>query len=137
MWWKKQKDKIDNRYIEKNAKKITDEDVAETLQKRKSIEDKIAGNKGLSKYIEIVRQMFNMLNDYRKGNYRKLPWLTVSSLVFILLYILNPVDLIPDFIPIIGYIDDVTILGLGLSLVETDLKNYLQWKADREVLDGE
>lgn len=137
MWWKKQKDKIDDFYIEENATKITDKDLEKTLKKQSAIEDKISGNKGLSKYIEIVKQMFNMLNDYRKGNYRKLPWLTVSSLVFILLYILNPVDLIPDFIPLIGYIDDVTILGLGLSLVETDLKNYLQWKAAQGVLDEE
>lgn len=44
------------------------------------------------------------------------PWYAKACGVFTLLYALSPIDLIPDFIPIIGYLDDLVIVPLGLWL---------------------
>jgi len=38
-------------------------------------------------------------------------------IAIIIAYILSPVDLIPDFIPVIGYLDDLLLLPLGIALV--------------------
>ncbi|MGS7254248.1 DUF1232 domain-containing protein [Pseudomonas sp. SK] len=44
------------------------------------------------------------------------PWLPKWIAVFVVAYALSPIDLIPDFIPVLGYLDDVIILPLGILL---------------------
>ncbi|MGY2172767.1 YkvA family protein [Pseudomonas gingeri] len=44
------------------------------------------------------------------------PWLPKWVSIFVVAYALSPIDLIPDFIPVLGYLDDVIILPLGILL---------------------
>jgi uncharacterized membrane protein YkvA (DUF1232 family) len=44
-------------------------------------------------------------------------WLPKWLAIFVVAYALSPIDLIPDFIPILGYLDDLIILPLGIWLV--------------------
>ncbi|MEA9980020.1 MULTISPECIES: YkvA family protein [unclassified Pseudomonas] len=44
------------------------------------------------------------------------PWLPKWISIFVVAYALSPIDLIPDFIPVLGYLDDVIILPLGIML---------------------
>lgn len=69
-----------------------------------------------------------MLKDVKKGTYPNVPWFTIASIVAALLYILNPLDLVPDFIPGIGYIDDLAVFSIGMGWIETDLHEYLDWR---------
>ncbi len=84
----------------------------------------------LKKYTELAKVMFGMLKDYRKGLYTNVPWFTIAAIAFGFLYVLNPFDLIPDFIPGLGYIDDMAVLTFGLRFIESDLHNYLDWKLE-------
>ena len=45
------------------------------------------------------------------------PFLTKALCVVTVAYALSPIDLIPDFIPVLGYLDDLVIVPLGLMLV--------------------
>jgi len=45
------------------------------------------------------------------------PWYAKVLAVAVAAYALSPIDLIPDFIPVIGYLDDLVILPLGIWLV--------------------
>ncbi|CAN5383556.1 DUF1232 domain-containing protein [soil metagenome] len=45
------------------------------------------------------------------------PWYAKAISLFVVAYALSPIDLIPDFIPILGYLDDLIILPLGIALV--------------------
>lgn len=45
------------------------------------------------------------------------PLLVRILAVFVAAYALSPIDLIPDFIPVIGYLDDLLLIPLGLALV--------------------
>lgn len=45
------------------------------------------------------------------------PWVAKVLGGIVLAYALSPIDLIPDFIPVLGYLDDVLLLPLGLLLV--------------------
>lgn len=124
----KLKEKIDKKYFQSEASKIEEKDVEKTIKNRKKILDKIFHSDNLKKYTEKGKLMFEMLWDYKKGTYRQLPWLTVASIVFSLLYVLNPLDIIPDFIPVIGYLDDLTVFTFGLQFIQKDLDKYLEWK---------
>ena len=50
-------------------------------------------------------------------NHPKTPWTAKVLTVLIIGYALSPIDLIPDFIPIIGLLDDVILLPLGIYVV--------------------
>ena len=54
---------------------------------------------------------------YLASHDRRVPWYAKVLAVAIAAYALSPVDLIPDFIPILGYLDDLIILPLGILLV--------------------
>src|SRR5205823_6830792 len=47
----------------------------------------------------------------------RVPWYAKALAVAVAAYALSPIDLIPDFIPVIGYLDDLVILPLGIWLV--------------------
>jgi uncharacterized membrane protein YkvA (DUF1232 family) len=47
----------------------------------------------------------------------RMPWYAKILAVAVAAYALSPIDLIPDFIPVIGYLDDLIILPLGIWLV--------------------
>ncbi|MGY4311064.1 YkvA family protein [Bradyrhizobium quebecense] len=46
----------------------------------------------------------------------RVPWYAKALAVAIAAYALSPIDLIPDFIPVIGYLDDLILLPLGIWL---------------------
>lgn len=45
------------------------------------------------------------------------PWYTRALAVFLVTYAFSPIDLIPDFIPVLGYVDDLIILPLGVLIM--------------------
>jgi uncharacterized membrane protein YkvA (DUF1232 family) len=47
----------------------------------------------------------------------RVPWYAKAIAVAVAAYALSPIDLIPDFIPVIGYLDDLIIVPLGIWLV--------------------
>jgi uncharacterized membrane protein YkvA (DUF1232 family) len=47
----------------------------------------------------------------------RVPWYAKALAVFVLAYLFSPVDLIPDFIPVLGYLDDLIVVPAGLVLV--------------------
>lgn len=128
---------IDEDFIREEAGNISKDDLSKVVEARSKIEGKLRNTRMLDKYAQLGKLMISMLNDYRKGEYRNVPWFTIGAVAFTLLYILNPLDLIPDFIPVLGYIDDLTVLTLTLNLVQTDLHNYLNWITEKDTAESD
>lgn len=126
-----------NRELEKEAAKVEEKDLDKVLGKRKKIEKKVLSNDTIDKYIGKVKTMFSLVKDYRSGTYRELPWKSIAAIAGALLYVLNPLDLIPDFIPVIGMLDDATVLAVCLKMVNDDLEKYTQWRASSAPEEGE
>ncbi|WP_298248054.1 DUF1232 domain-containing protein [uncultured Christiangramia sp.] len=126
------KKKIDEDYFKTEVTKIDDNDVSIAMDSQDKVDDKINNSGLLQKYSELAKLMYGMLKDYRIGVYNKVPWFTIATVAFSFLYILNPLDIIPDFIPGLGYIDDMAIFTFGLRFIESDLHNYLDWKIEKE-----
>ena len=47
----------------------------------------------------------------------RVPWYAKAFAACIVAYAFSPIDLIPDFIPILGYLDDIVLIPLGIALV--------------------
>ena len=132
MIFDKVKDKINEEYVRQEAKKTRHEDITETLDNQEELDKKMSTAGVLKKYTELGKLMVNMLKDYKVGIYKDVPWFTIASVVFALLYVLNPLDIIPDFIPGFGYVDDASVLALALRFIESDLHKYLDWKLEQD-----
>ena len=59
------------------------------------------------------------------GKHPKTPWYAKALGLFVVAYALSPIDLIPDFIPVLGYVDDVlmlpSLIWLTLQLLPPDV----------------
>lgn len=119
---------ISEEEIKEEVTQIDEDDVEIMVQNEESINKKFSGANSLSKYAELGKIMIGMVKDFKNGIYPEVPWFTIATIVLALLYLLNPLDIIPDFIPGIGYVDDVAVLSIGLGWIETDLHKYLDWK---------
>jgi len=75
--------------------------------------------------LRLLRLLFG---DWAGKRYPHTPWLTMASIVFAAAYIIMPFDLISDFIPVIGWLDDTAVLYAVWLASGYDLKKYLQWK---------
>lgn len=83
---------------------------------------------GLGPYVADIPLLCNMIYDYVKGLYREIPIGTIIGCTAALLYFVSPIDLIPDFIPVVGQVDDVAVLAYVLKAVHNDLQEYGKWK---------
>ena len=120
--------KIDDLYMDEKISEVEEGDVEILIDNQEKIEKKLSGANSLSKYVEISKIMLGMVKDMKRGTYTSVPWFVIATIVMALLYILNPMDLVPDFIPGIGYVDDLAVLSLGIGWIETDIHKYLDWK---------
>ena len=95
-----------------------------------AIRDKISkAYPALKKALENVRELYALFKDSVKGDYKLHP----ASIAMIgggLLYFILPVDLIPDFIPIVGYLDDLAVLTTIMNSLKEEIKAYRHWKAN-------
>ncbi|MFS8146776.1 YkvA family protein [Rhizobium sp. BR 249] len=68
---------------------------------------------------------------------RRVPWYAKAVAGAVAAYALSPVDLIPDFIPVLGYLDDLLIVPLGIllatRLVPADVMRELREEAARRI----
>jgi uncharacterized membrane protein YkvA (DUF1232 family) len=120
-----------NETFEDEVVKVNDGDIEILMESQEEIEKKMAKSNSLGKYLEIGKIMFGMVKDIKRGAYKNVPWFTIATIVMALLYVLNPMDLVPDFIPGIGYLDDLAILSIGIGWIESDIHNYLDWKIEQ------
>ena len=115
--------------VMKYAGKVSGDDVASTVKQEGAFKKLFSCVEKLSEYKDEVALVFSMLKDYVSGKYTKVPWRTIAVLVGSLAYVLTPIDLIPDFIPVIGWSDDCLALAGALAFAKMDLDEYKAWKA--------
>ncbi len=81
--------------------------------------------------LEDFRLLVSLIKDYWKGEYRDVSLGSIVVFVLAIVYVLSPIDILPDFIPLLGQIDDAFILLLCLYYLEKDLHKYQNWKNNR------
>lgn len=93
---------------------------------------KKAKNKGpLEEVWDYLMIIFSLIKDWINGEYREIPNGSIIAIMIGLIYFVSPVDIIPDFIPGIGLLDDAIVLGLIIKQVKADLDKYKEWKQAR------
>ncbi len=117
-------------YISK-AKKIINDDkklkelIDDVLKKLKEVS---SDKKTSAKLNDSLRLFIRIINAYTSKEYTYVPWKTICLIVAGLIYFIYPVDLIPDFIPVSGLIDDIALIAWIYESIQDDIENFLEWE---------
>src|ERR1041385_3672927 len=74
------------------------------------------------------KTMWQMLREALRGHYR-MSILTTLAICIAIAYIVFPFDIIPDYIPVLGWIDDGLVFYLLLKRLSSETKRYIRHKA--------
>ena len=82
----------------------------------------------MQKLVNQMRLLLDLVDDYWTGRYRKVRWYSLAVAVLAMLYFLSPSDIVPDWLPILGKLDDVAAVAIALRLLNSDLRRYCEFR---------
>jgi len=83
---------------------------------------------------DTVQTLIRLVRSASSGEYTGLPATTVAAAVAVLIYFMSPIDVIPDFIPVIGLLDDVALVAWFTSTLKEQLDKFAEWEKTRPVV---
>lgn len=70
-----------------------------------------------------------LIRAYANGSYRNISTQALLTIVAAVIYFVSPIDLIPDFILGLGFIDDATVLAWTIRACASDLALFMDWES--------
>jgi uncharacterized membrane protein YkvA (DUF1232 family) len=92
--------------------------------------DKVAHNPKVQEAIEPIMVFKRMIQAHRNGQF-KVSNKTLGLIVLGLVYFITPLDIIPDFLPLIGFADDLSVLIAIYNSVKHELDSFKAWEKNR------
>ncbi len=83
---------------------------------------------------ERVSVLTRLLKAYAAGDYRIVPWKTLTRIIAVLIYFLSPIDFIPDILPVIGFTDDIALIIWLFNAISDDLQAFSEWESKRNTV---
>ncbi|MEM7108583.1 MAG: YkvA family protein [Bacteroidota bacterium] len=83
-----------------------------------------------SGFVARLNIFIRMVKAYAKGEYRDIEWRYIVLVVAALLYFITPLDFIPDFIPVSGFIDDFTVLVWVYNKIQHEIDRFQVWESN-------
>ena len=74
-----------------------------------------------------------LLKAYTLGRYREIPWKTLLLITAVIIYFINPVDLLPDWLPILGFSDDFSVLMAVYKALNSEIDKFLTWEKSQVI----
>jgi uncharacterized membrane protein YkvA (DUF1232 family) len=75
--------------------------------------------------------MVRVIRDFQRAEYRDMAAPKLLIIIAAIIYFVSPFDVIPDWIPVLGHIDDAFVINLALKSVRTDLDSFMAWETAR------
>lgn len=118
-------------YLEK-AREIAGEDgkLKKLLVQVKDRLDKVAHNPKVQEAVEPIMVFKRMIQAHRSGQF-KVSNKTLGLIVLGLVYFITPLDIIPDFLPLIGFADDLSVLIAIYNSVKHEVDAFKAWEKNR------
>jgi len=73
-----------------------------------------------------------LLKAYKNKRYKDVPWRTILYATAAVIYFVSPIDVVPDFIPIAGLIDDISVITFVAKALKSDLIKFKDWEEDEK-----
>ncbi len=111
----------------KQAEQITnDQDAFD--QFLKNIEATLKKIPNVGSLLSDIPVLVSVVKSYVTGEYKEIPYNTIIAIVATLLYVISPIDIIPDVIPVVGFADDAMAVAFCIKMIHEDLEKYRSWR---------
>ncbi len=95
-------------------------------------------NKGpLAEVWNYLTTFFRLILAFYNKRYKDVPWQSIILVIAAIIYFVSPIDLLPDFIPVMGYFDDVAIISFVAASIKVDLDNFIEWEDFQRMQEDE
>ena len=128
------REELENGYdmaVELLKDKEKTEEFLQRLEKKLKVIPKLGNT------LSMIPVFISLVRNYIRKEYTTVPLGTIVAIVSALIYVLSPLDLIPDSIPGAGYIDDTLVITACLKLVGSDIYEYQKWREKNNKLIDE
>ena len=124
---KEAKEELEKGYF-KAEKLLKDKEKTKVFLQK--LEKKLKTIPKLGDTLAMVPILISLVRSYIKKEYTEIPLGSIIAVLSALLYVLAPVDAIPDSIPAAGLIDDALVINTCLKLVKSDVDEYVLWRKE-------
>lgn len=118
----------------KKAQEYLDDDVKMEALFR-DFEDKLKLVPKVGDKLADIAIMASLIRAYAKKQYTEVSAATIALAIAAVIYVVMPLDLIPDAIPVVGYLDDAGAIVLVLAMIDSDLQKYVEWQREQGLRD--
>jgi len=144
--------------MEENKNKLTETIIENEVEKKRSKAEDYLSNPDKSKKLldealkkavakeekkgplydvwNTLMAMIRLFQAYIHRDYTRIPWGSIVLIVVAIIYFVSPFDLIPDWIPLAGFIDDTAVIAFVINQIKNDLDNFLRWEAVKKSLES-
>ena len=121
-----------NETYEHGTKNVTPDDVQKVVGQEDVAKKKASS---LGEQFENFKLLWRLLKDYYNKVYPNAPWKLIAAIVFAVGYLVSPLDVIPDFIPFVGFVDDASVFALVVAGFTSEIEDYKKWLAAQKPKD--
>ena len=82
----------------------------------------------IGEFADQLGDLLRMLRAWVRGRYRVVPWKTIVYALVAVIYFVDPLDLVPDFFPMIGLLDDASVVAFVIRSIGKDLEKFRTWE---------
>lgn len=117
---------LDKEFRRMSKAEYSEDDIEQTIADEEKMGEKTKEGP-LAKFKGDIKTLFEMLKDRGSFSFSKK---TIGLIVAILAYIISPVDIVPDFVPLVGLLDDAALLTMVLGSIRGDIETYRRTKIE-------
>ncbi|WP_313756074.1 YkvA family protein [Tissierella sp.] len=93
-----------------------------------AVKKKMENNKTLMEIWDDIKLFIDLIKDWMRGDYKEISQGSMIMIIISLLYLVNPLDIIPDFL-VGGFIDDLAVIAYVIKKTSEELNIYKKWRS--------